>query len=205
MIGDSITDSGRRSSPDGLGEGWVRLVAEALRLRGDDREIVNRGIGGDRIGDLAARWEEDALGLEPSILTVYVGINDTWRRYDSDDPTEERVFEDGYRALLRAAADAGVPEVVLMEPYLVPVTDDQLEWYDDLDPKRAAIARLAIEFGATFVPLHRILGEAAEAHGAAAIAGDGVHPTALGARLIAGAWLDAVVSGDSATTSLPVI
>lgn len=191
MIGDSITDAGRLASPDGLGQGWVRLVAESLREHGDDREVVNRGIGGNRLVDLAARWEVDALGLAPSVLTVYIGINDTWRRYDGDDPTDEKAFEDGYRALLRAAADAGVPEIVLVEPYLVPVTDDQLAWFDDLDPKRAAVARLAIEFDAAFVPLHRILGEAAEAQGAAAIAGDGVHPTPLGSRLIADAWLAA--------------
>jgi len=35
-----------------------------------------------------------------------------------------------------------------------------------------------------------LLAAAAEDHGAAALAQDGVHPTALGHRLIADAWLE---------------
>ncbi|MFT3799397.1 SGNH/GDSL hydrolase family protein [Microbacterium sp.] len=187
FIGDSITDAERRTDPAALGFGWVREVATALRAAGEERDIVNRGISGDRVVDLAARWADDVLALSPSLVTVYVGINDTWRRYDSDDATSTEDFENGYRALLATVAD--VPELVVVEPFLTPVTPEQETWYEDLDPKRAAVARLAEEFGAAFVPLHGILTEAAAAHGAAAIADDGVHPTALGVRLIADAWL----------------
>ncbi len=188
FIGDSITDAGRRDDPDGLGSGYVRRVAESFAARGDDRTIVNRGIGGDRIGDLDARWQTDVLDLAPSLLTVYVGVNDTWRRFDSGLTTSAAHFEAVYRSLLESARAAGVARLILVEPFLVPVDEDQREWLDDLAGKRDAVASLATEFHAPFVPLHRILTVAAAHHGPEAIAADGVHPTPLGAELIAEAW-----------------
>jgi lysophospholipase L1-like esterase len=68
------------------------------------------------------------------------------------------------------------------------VRPEQREWAVDLDPKRAIVADLAGRYGAAFVALHSILTLAAEVQGAAALAADGVHPTPLGARLIADAW-----------------
>jgi len=188
FVGDSITDAGRRDDPDGLGFGYVRRIAQALASRGDRRAILNRGIGGDRIGDLRARWETDAIALAPSTLSVYVGVNDTWRRFDQGLETSIEHFEGIYRELLEEARAASNPRLILVEPFLAPVSEEQREWLDDLAGKRDAVASLATEFGAAFVPLHRILTVAAAHHGAAAIAADGVHPTELGAELIAEAW-----------------
>lgn len=190
FIGDSITDAGRRNDPaQPLGGGYVKLVAENLAAIGDDRVVINRGISGDRAVDLEARWGEDALDLRPSLLSIYVGINDVWRRYDSDDATSVEAFEETYRRLLERAIDSGVERIILLEPFVTPVDDAQQAWHEDLDPKRAVVARLALEFAAGFIPLHTILTVAAETHGAAAIADDGVHPTPLGHQLIADAWL----------------
>jgi len=198
FIGDSITDAGRRDDPDGhLGHGYVRLVRDALAGRGDARPIVNTGISGDRAVDLRARWERDALAHDPELLSVYVGVNDTWRRYDADDPTSAGQFERTYRALLTEAQDRGAPRLILVEPFVLPVTAEQDRWgAEDLDAKRAVVAHLAAEFGAAFVPLQSLLLDAAAQQGAgraghAALAADGVHPTPLGSELIAGAWLAA--------------
>ncbi|MDP9026806.1 MAG: SGNH/GDSL hydrolase family protein [Actinomycetota bacterium] len=194
FIGDSITDAGRRDDPDRhLGAGWVRLVAEELAKRGDDRTVINSGISGDRAVDLRARWERDALAYEPELLSIYVGINDTWRRYDSDDPTSADAYAATYRSLLDDAQTRMAPRFILMEPFVVPVTGEQKHWAaDDLDAKRAVVESLAAEYAAAFVPLQSILSDAAEQNGgAAAIAADGVHPTPLGSSLIAGAWLAA--------------
>ena len=189
FIGDSITDAGRRDDPQRLGRGYVRLIADELAGRGDDRPVVNTGIGGDRVRDLRARFTEDAIDHHPALLTIYVGINDTWRRYDSDDPTTAAAFEADYRAILERAREL---PLILIEPFLVPVTAAQRSWdADDLAEKRAVVARLAAEFGAGFVPLFSLMTDAAEQQGPAAIAADGVHPTELGAQLIAGAWLGA--------------
>jgi lysophospholipase L1-like esterase len=188
FAGDSITDSGRdRDDATSLGDGYVALIARAV---GDDATVVNKGIGGDRAVDLAARWD-DVLATQPDVLTVYIGVNDMWRRFDNDDPTSAEDFEATVAELLEAAREAGVGRFVLVEPFFVPVSEGQAAWLEDLDHKRAAVRRLAERFDATLVPLHDSVGAAAAEHGAAAIVPDGVHPTAQGAALIADAWLAA--------------
>lgn len=194
FIGDSITDADRRLTPDGLGNGYVRLVADALRAA-DPREVLNRGVSGDRLIDLENRWTEDVIALGPAVLSVFVGINDTWRRYDSADPTSSADFAARYRLLLRSAVAAGVERLVLVEPFLLPVSSEQEAWREDLEPKQAIVADLASEFGARFVPLQAPLTAAARA-GAPAIAGDGIHPSPTGTSLIAEAWLAAAGLGD---------
>jgi lysophospholipase L1-like esterase len=197
FIGDSITDAGRRDDPDHLGDGYVRRVVDALAARGDARPVINTGISGDRAVDLERRWEADALALDPQLLSIYVGINDTWRRYDAGDPTSTEAFEASYRSLLTSAQERLSPRMILVEPFVLPVTSEQERWgADDLDAKRAVVAELAAEFGAAFVPLQSLLLDAAAQQGSgraghAALAEDGVHPTALGSELIAGAWLGA--------------
>lgn len=192
FIGDSITDAGRRDDPDGLGHGWVRLVAAELAAQGDDRPIVNTGVAGDRVRDVRARWERDALDHDPQLLTIYVGVNDTWRRYDSDDPTSAGDFERDYREILARTHDTVAPRLILVEPFVAPVTSAQRRWgEEDLDAKRAVVRRLAEESGADLVPLAQVMADAAEQYGEKALAADGVHPTELGAALIAGAWLAA--------------
>ncbi|MFB7891982.1 SGNH/GDSL hydrolase family protein [Microbacterium sp. NPDC056044] len=197
FAGDSITDSGRdRADAASLGDGYVRLIAEAL---GAEAAVVNKGISGNRAVDLAARWD-DVLAAEPTVLTVYIGVNDMWRRFDDDDPTSAEDFEATVAALLEAARDAGVARILLIEPYFVPVSDRQAAWLDDLDPKRAAVRRLAERFDATLVELHDSVGAAAAQHGAAAIVPDGVHPTPQGSALIADAWLAAYATAPVGAT-----
>ena len=192
FAGDSITDSGRdRDDAASLGDGYVQLIAQAAA--GRDETVVNKGISGNRAVDLAERWD-DILAAGPDVLTVYIGVNDMWRRFDNDDPTAAEAFESTVADLLQAARDAGVERLVLIEPFFVPVRDDQVSWLDDLNPKRDAVRRLASRFDATLVELHDTVTAAAAEHGAAAIVPDGVHPTPQGSAIIADAWLAAVVS-----------
>jgi acyl-CoA thioesterase I len=187
FIGDSVTDCGRRDDAPGfLGDGYVRMIAERL----PDRRVINVGINGNRVVDLRDRWHIDVTEQNPDVLSVLVGINDTWRRYDENDPTSAAAFEADYRAILEQTVPLA-PKLILVEPFVLPVTEEQEHWHDDLDEKRAVVARLASEFGAEFVPLQSLLARAAEAYGAKAFADDGVHPTELGHRLIAEAWLEA--------------
>lgn len=192
FIGDSITDAGRREDPEKLGGGYVRLIADRLAARGDSRPIINSGISGNRIGDLRERWEHDVLDQHPGTLSVYVGVNDTWRRYDANEPTSAEHFESVYRSMLDEARALWQPRIVLVEPFVVPVTEAQQRWgVEDLDEKREVVASLATEFAAAFVPLQTIMSIAAKSDGAASLAADGVHPTAVGNELIAEAWLAA--------------
>ena len=78
FIGDSITDCGRRGAEAPLGNGYVRLFTELATARFPERRVryINKGIGGNRVTDLAARWRDDVLYHRPDRLSVKIGIND---------------------------------------------------------------------------------------------------------------------------------
>ena len=78
FIGDSITDCGRRGAEAPLGNGYVRLFTELATARFPERQVryINKGIGGNRVTDLAARWQDDVLYHRPDRLSVKIGIND---------------------------------------------------------------------------------------------------------------------------------
>lgn len=181
FTGDSVTDAERRSTPDGLGEGYVHLLAETL----PQHRVLNTGISGNRVRDLVERWDDDVLAHDPEVVTVLIGVNDMWRRFDSDDPTTAAEFETGYRDILRRTARSGAA-LLLMEPFLLPVREEQFAWRDDLDAKIAVVHALAAEFGAGLVPLDAAFGARAEP--AVDLASDGVHPTPLGHAVIAERW-----------------
>jgi acyl-CoA thioesterase I len=193
FAGDSITDADRLSDPAALGRGYVRLIAEIAAGRADPLRVVNAGVSGDRVVDLAARWQSDVIDERPDILTVLIGVNDTWRRYDSGDPTSAVAFERGYAELLDAALTSGIQRLVLMEPFLIPIDAAQEQWRtEDLDAKIAATRALAERFDATLIGLDGLLNDAARQDGSTAIAADGVHPTDVGHELIARAWWEAI-------------
>ncbi|MGF6824389.1 acyl-CoA thioesterase-1 [Microbacterium sp. ZKA21] len=188
FFGDSITDAGRRNDPEQLGDGYVRLIAARLADARPDLRVVNRGIGGDRTGDLIARLDVDCIDENPDVVSILIGINDVWRRYDDDDATSAEQFEANLRTILTAIRERTDAAIVILEPFLLPVTD-KLRFREDLDPKIEIERRLADEFGATFVPLDAVLAAAAQTDGPESIAGDGIHPTADGHRIVAETWL----------------
>lgn len=190
--GDSVTDCMRgRFNDDDLGDGYVMMAAASFAAQFPEKQVqfFNRGNSGDRVRDLRARWEEDCLALRPDWVSILVGINDTWRRYDANDPTPVAAFEAGYRAILEATAAQGA-RLMLCEPFLLPVTPGQMAWREDLDPKIGVIRQLAREFRAWFIPLDGLFAQVATLREPAFWADDGVHPTHAGHALIARAWLE---------------
>ena len=187
LTGDSITDCGRdRDDLTSLGAGYAALVAAGL----PEEQVINTGIGGNRVKDLQARWDADVLAHSPAVLSIMIGINDTWRRYDSDDPTSSEAYEHGYRDILTRSREAGIEKIVLVEPFLLPVNDGQWGWREDLDPKIQVVRRLAAEFSTDYLATDGPLAEVAARTGAAALAHDGVHLTEAGHRFLADRWLE---------------
>lgn len=200
FIGDSITDCGRREDPQELGHGYVRLLAEHYAAHEPTARVVNRGIGGHRVADLVQRFGPDCLDLAPDLVTIFVGVNDSWHRYTRGEHVSEEAFEQDCRRLLdQLATAAPSAPVVLVVPFVADVDEQQARIHEDLDGKVAIIRRLATEHGHLLVDLEAMLARAlAVGHTPASIAQDGVHPTPAGHRLIADAWLD-VVGRDAAT------
>jgi lysophospholipase L1-like esterase len=194
FTGDSITDSGRvRDDAGHLGFGYAAFTAAQLQLLSASPElkIYNRGISGNRVRDLLGRVQADLLDLKPTVISILIGINDTWRRYDAAKSTTTAAeFERDYRAILEKIRGELDAQVILLEPFLLHVPADRSAWREDLDPKIDVVRKLAVEFETELLPLDGIFAEAATTAPAAYWANDGVHPSAAGHALIADAWLD---------------
>ena len=188
FIGDSVTDCARLTQPP-YGDGYVSNIVASGRLSG---EIINVGISGHRIIDLENRWDVDVLAHNPTLVSVAIGVNDMWRRYDSNDPTSVEDFEDRYRRVLKATKAHGDPELVLCEPFLLSVREEMNSWREDLDPKIAVVHKMAAEYGAKLVRFDQRFQELSQEMSMLELAEDGVHPSQLGHTIMADLWLQTV-------------
>ncbi|MBA2392623.1 MAG: SGNH/GDSL hydrolase family protein [Ktedonobacteraceae bacterium] len=195
--GDSITDAGRdRYQSDHMGYGYAMMASAWFSALYPEKSVrfLNRGIGGDRAVNLRARWQEDCIDLQPGWVSIMIGINDTWRRYDSNDPTSVQEYEAAYRAILEQTREHLNARLILCEPFVLSTPADREAWREDLDPKIEVVQRLAREFSAILVPLDGIFAQAATRREPTFWTGDGVHPTLAGHALIAQSWLRAIKS-----------
>ena len=190
--GDSITDAGREGTEEHFGTGYVYIAAGILRARMPSLAIDNRGIGGNRVKDLEPRWQTDCIDLKPDVVSIMIGINDVFWRHAPEDAISLEDYEAGYRRLLQRTRDEIGAKIVMLEPFLLPVSEELRATRADLDPEIDAVRRLAREFADCYVPLDGLFAAAATRAEPKHWTTDGVHPTAAGHALIAMAWLEAV-------------
>lgn len=191
FLGDSITDCSRAEDPQGLGYGYVRLIAEHFAAHEPTARVINRGISGDRAQELVRRFDRDCLELETDVITVYIGVNDTWHGFTRGESVTAEEFERDYRYMLDqlSATRPAVP-VLMVVPFVTDIDQEKAGFHADLDQKVTVIRDLAHEFRHAVVDLEQVMERAwSVGHTPASIAEDGVHPTIAGHRLIADAWL----------------
>jgi len=191
--GDSITDAGR-SRNGGFGFGYAMMAKSFFENSFPRKNVcfLNRGMGGNKIKDLAIRWQQDCLDLKPDWVTLLIGINDVRERYLHGNPVPLHEFEKVYRDLLTQVAENSQARLILCEPFLLPLNESISAWCEDLNPKRKLIRDLAGEFDALFIPLHQIFVENSHDRSPDFWASDGIHPTLPGHGLIAQSWLETI-------------
>jgi lysophospholipase L1-like esterase len=195
--GDSITDSGRNYKKDeNLGTGYVMMTALWMSAMFPEMQarIINRGLNGNGIKDLRNRWQKDTLNLKPDVVSILVGINDTLGKYFWGSPTSVSDFENDYRAILQQTQDNLASNIILMEPFSITTTKDQVKFREDLNPKIEVVRNLSKEFGTLLIPLDKIFEESAKKREPQFWSQDGVHPTPVGHALIAQSWLKALTN-----------
>jgi lysophospholipase L1-like esterase len=202
--GDSITDAGRDKFEPGpnrsgaLGWGYCNQIAsQLLRDRpGDGLRFYNRGINGNCIDDLHARWRLDAVNLRPDLISILVGVNDAWQAFMRDGGAEMDRFEAVYRMLLADTKEQlpGV-QLVLCEPFALMSGLVSEAWVQGLWQRQRIVSALAGEFGACFVPFQAAMDDAVASAPPEHWTLDGVHPTPAGHSVLARCWLETVVRG----------
>lgn len=190
FIGDSVTDCGRDIDPP-YGDGYVQEIASTGIL---DGSIINVGTSGHRLVDLEKRWQVDVIDHKPTLISIAIGINDMWRRYDDHDPTPTQDFRDRYHQLLSQTKDLLHPQFVLCEPFMLEVRDEMKSWREDLNPKIEIVHEMSQEFSAILVPFDKHFTTLSKSISMNELAEDGIHPTAFGHQEMAKLWLSTVKS-----------
>jgi len=196
IIGDSITDAGRREDPEGMGFGYVRLFRDILWARHPELEVevVNKGVSGDTVRLLADRWQQDVVDAEPDVVGVSIGVNDVWRQLEQP-PNEEEVlleeFETTYRRLLAEARGVLDCRLVLCEAGIIGEQPDTPH-NALLVEYNACVARLASDFDAVLAPMNAAFWRVITGNPGRAWTTDGVHPLSNGHMLMALTLFDAL-------------
>ena len=200
--GDSITDAGRNkedntfNNPRALGSGYAVLAAAALleKYAALQLKIYNKGISGNKVFQLAERWDKDCLDIKPDVLSILIGVNDIWHKLNGQYNGTPEIYKRDYIALLERTRKA-LPNVklVICEPFAVKgvkAVDDK--WYPEFYEYQKAAREIADQFGATFIPFQKVYDEAQKQAPGAYWTGDGVHASLAGAQLMASAWMNGV-------------
>lgn len=183
--GDSITDAWRnREDYHDLGRGYPTYAANYLRQKYPEVEFefVDLGISGNKTEDLVDRLQSDFIDIKPDIVSILIGVNDTWHHSDDRSWVPNELFESRYRTVLDAMKKIGA-KIMMLEPFLGPV-QDKLFFREDLNFKIDTVRKLALEYADAYLPTDGLLYSAFIGDDHITYMADGVHPTPKGADFI---------------------
>lgn len=200
--GDSITDWGRThtvltpNNSQALGNGYVFPAASSMltQYAAKNLQIYNKGISGNKVFQLAERWDAECIALKPNVLSILVGVNDFWHALNGQYNGTVDTYRTDYKKLIERTKQA-LPDVKLIigEPFaLLGVTAVDQRWYPKFNEFRLVAREVADTYHATFIPYQNIFDDALKLAPAKYWSTDGVHPTVAGAGLMARAWLETV-------------
>ncbi len=135
FLGDSITAGG--AGPNG----YITMIRTTLEKKYPDKKIecIGAGISGNKVPNLQARVDKDVVAKKPTIVVIYIGINDVW--HGEKDPARGTMpdkFTAGLKEVIGKIRDGGA-RVVLCTPTVIGEKknggnslDAKLDQYSDL-------------------------------------------------------------------------
>jgi lysophospholipase L1-like esterase len=200
--GDSITEWGRTlgdpnfNTNNALGSSYPLESASSLLAQypAKNLKFYNRGVSGNKVYQLAERWDADCLALKPNVLSILVGVNDHWHHLNGTYNGTIDTYRKDYVALLDRTKQA-LPDVKLIigEPFaFTGIKFVNQSWYPRFDEFRLTAREMADTYHATFIPYQNIFDDALKLAPAIYWSLDGVHPTVAGAGLMAKVWQECV-------------
>ena len=155
--------------------------------------MLNRGVPGDTVRELKARWQADVLALNPDWLSVCICINDVWQQFDGKHEGQAHVTLDEYEQTLDellANVKPMLKGLILLTPYFIQPRGEPMRMM--MDDYGAAVQRLAKNYHAIFVDTQSVFDRAVEHVSVETLASDRAHLTIAGHMLLARAVLQSV-------------
>jgi lysophospholipase L1-like esterase len=199
FIGDSITDSNRAkpvAEGNETGNGYVSLVNALLGANypAHGIRVINMGLNGNTVRELKARWRKDVIEQKPDWLSIFIGINDVWRQFDTPLRTEQHVLLDEYECELDAlieSARPGLKGLVLMTPYfLEPNRSDAMRTM--MDAYGDVVRKLAMKHNAILVDTQAAMDALLQHTHPMGLCWDRIHPNLTGHMVLAQEFMCAV-------------
>lgn len=187
FAGDSTTDADRCATADGLGNGYVKLVSDALYafLPTENYRVVNAGVSGNTSFQLLERWERDVMSLTPDVVFCMIGINDVWRHFDRCEPLQKRISVQEYVENLSLICEKtkGVRVFCIIPPYFMERnrTDEMRVMTEEY---AAAAREVAKKYRADVLDVQPAFDEYMLGRSGQTISWDRVHPGWIGSQLI---------------------
>ena len=199
FLGDSITAAGVRPT------GYITLASKQIELAYPDLdvELIGAGIGGHKVPDCQERLQTDVLDHKPTIVFIYIGINDVWHWTHpkvvarGKKGTTPEVFESGLRDMIEKINGAGArvilctTTVIGEKPDGTNPDDGRLDQYADIS------RRVATETNSQLLDLRKAIisnlkQNKAENLTQGILTSDGVHMNDAGNKLLSQLVLEAL-------------
>jgi isoamyl acetate esterase len=151
FLGDSITQLGVKPN------GYVTLIQDSLQKehQGMNIEVIGAGVSGNKVPDLQKRLRRDVLDKHPTVVVIYIGINDVWHWVTPGlKGTTKEDFESGLKDIIALIHNAGA-RVVLCTPSVIGEKNDGTNPQDTMLVEYSKVSRrVASETGSTLCDLH---------------------------------------------------
>ena len=115
FLGDSITAGGNQ------GQGYIQVIRDHLAEKKKDLgiECIGAGVSGNKVPNLQKRVDNDVIAKKPTIVVIYIGINDVWHGENNPkNGTTPEAFEAGLKEVIGKCTKAGA-QVVLCTPSVI--------------------------------------------------------------------------------------
>ena len=185
FLGDSITAAARRSG------GFIWTIQHSLDYRQPKKGVtlVNAGISGHKVPDLQKRLDRDVISKKPTVVFIYIGINDVWHSQRGRGTPKDK-FESGLHDIIGRIKKASAT-VVLATPTVIGEKHDGSNKMDGMLEEYAAISRKVAkaenlelcDLRVAFIDYLKAKNEENAAKGI--LTGDTVHLNGAGNRLVA--------------------
>ena len=203
FLGDSITQQGENFEGEGTYKGFITSLRENVS---QEVELINKGIGGNKVPDLLLRYNDDVLKLKPNIVFIYIGINDVWHKYDWGSGTDIDIYEKGLRKIITDIKAVGA-KIILCTPTVIGENNGEFKLNNnfkdidtmeimnkDLDAFSDVVRNLSSEFNTDLLDLRKKFKEYISENNdqnmpKGVLTSDGVHLNNEGNMLIADAMI----------------